>query len=114
MDLTVTELAQQRLSALMQEQDVTAQAIRVFAQAGGCGCSGPQFGMGLDEPQATDSIVEFGGLKFIADPTSAQALEGASIDYVDDVMQQGFSIEAPKAAELMGGGGACGCGGGGH
>ena len=114
MNLTVTDLAQEKLSALMQENDAPAQAIRVFAQGGGCACSGPQFGMGLDDPQATDSLVEFGTLKFIADPASAQALEGASIDYVDDVMQQGFSIEAPNAAELMGaGGGGCGCGGGG-
>ena len=115
MNLTVTDLAQEKLSALMQENDAPEQAIRVFAQGGGCACSGPQFGMGLDDPQATDSLVEFGTLKFIADPSSAAALEGASIDYVDDVMQQGFSIEAPNAAELMGagGGGGCGCGGGG-
>ncbi len=115
MNLTVTELAQQRLSTLIEEHDAGAQAIRVFAQGGGCACSGPSFGMGLDDPQATDTVVEFGTLKFIADPTAAQALEGASIDYVEDVMQQGFSIEAPNAAEILGGesGGGCGCGGGG-
>jgi iron-sulfur cluster assembly accessory protein len=113
MNLTVTDVAQQRLSTLIDEHDSGAQAIRVFAQAGGCGCSGPSFGMGLDDPQATDAVIEFGTLKFIADPTAAQALEGASIDYVEDVMQQGFSIEAPNAAEILGGGGACGCGGGG-
>ncbi len=113
MNLTVTDLAQERLSGLIEGQEEEAQAIRVFAQSGGCGCSGPSFGMGLDNPQATDAVIEFGALKFIADPTAAQALEGASIDYVEDVMQQGFSIEAPNAAEILGGGGACGCGGGG-
>lgn len=114
MNLTVTDLAQQRLSSLIEEHDASAQAIRVFAQAGGCGCSGPAFGMGLDDPQATDAVIELGTLKFIADPTAAQALEGASIDYIEDVMQQGFSIEAPNAASVLGGGGACGCGGGAH
>ncbi len=114
MDLTVTDLAQERLSALIAEQDASNQAIRVFAQSGGCGCAGPQFGMGLDDPQATDSIIEFSGLKFIADPNAAEALEGASIDFVDDVMQQGFSIQAPNAATVLGAGGACGCGGGAH
>lgn len=113
MNLTVTDVAQQRLSNLIDEHDSDAQAIRVFAQAGGCGCSGPSFGMGLDDPQATDAVIEFGTLKFIADPTAAQALDGASIDYIEDVMQQGFSIEAPNAADILGGGGACGCGGGG-
>ena len=110
MNLTVTELAQAKLSDLINDHDASDQAIRVFAQSGGCGCSGPQFGMGLDNPQETDSIVEFGSLKFIADTATAEALEDASIDYIDDVMQQGFSIEAPKAAEILGGGGSCGCG----
>ena len=114
MNLTVTDAAQQHLSSLLEERDEAPQAIRVFAQGGGCGCSGPSLGMGLDDPQATDAVVEFGTLKFIADPTISQALEGASIDYVEDVMQQGFSIEAPNAAEILGGGGTCGCGGGGH
>ena len=114
MNLTVTDLAQQRLSTLIEEHDSDAQAIRVFAQAGGCGCSGPSFGMGLDDPQATDAVIEFGTLKFIADPTAAQALDGASIDYIEDVMQQGFAIEAPNAADILGGGGTCGCGGGAH
>jgi iron-sulfur cluster assembly accessory protein len=114
MNLTVTDVARERLSGLIEDHESDAQAIRVFAQNGGCGCSGPSFGMGLDEPQATDAVIEFGTLKFIADPTAAQALEGASIDYVEDVMQQGFSIEAPNAADILGGGGACGCGGGAH
>jgi len=114
MNLTVTDIARQRLSTLISEHDAGAQAIRVFAQSGGCGCSGPSFGMGLDDPQATDAVIEFGTLKFIADPTAAQALEGASIDYIEDVMQQGFSISAPLAAEILGGGGTCGCGGGAH
>jgi len=114
MNLTITDLAQQKLSALIEGEDIGTKAIRVFAQGGGCACSGPGFGMGLDDAQATDAMIEFGGLKFIADPTSAAALDGASIDYIEDVMQQGFSIEAPNAAAILGGGGgACGCGGGG-
>ena len=36
--------------------------------------------------------------------------EDASIDYVEDVMQQGFSINAPNA---QAGGGGCACGSGG-
>jgi iron-sulfur cluster assembly accessory protein len=114
MNLTVTDLAQQRLSNLIEEHDAGARAIRVFAQSGGCGCSGPAFGMGLDDPQASDAVITFGTLKFIADPTTSEALEGASIDYIEDVMQQGFSIEAPNATAVFGGGGACGCGGGAH
>lgn len=112
MNLTVTDLAQERLSSLIGEQlKEQDKAIRVFIAQGGCGCSGPRFGMGLDDASAEDSVFELGTLKFVVDPASAPVLEDASIDYVDDVMQQGFQITAPNAAS---GGGGCGCGGGAH
>ncbi len=111
MNLTITDLAQQRLDTLVGEQmREQGKAIRVFMQQGGCGCSGPRFGMGLDDAAAEDAIVEFGTLKFIVDPMSATQLEDASIDYIQDVMQEGFQITAPNAQ----GGGSCGCGGGAH
>lgn len=113
MELTVTEIAQQRLSSLVDERKTSpAQGIRIFTQSGGCGCSGPSFGMGLDEPSGEDAVLTIGTLTFLVDPTSADILEGASIDYVDDVLQSGFAIDAPKAKEM--GGGSCGCGGGAH
>ena len=49
-------------------------------------------------------------LTFVVDPMSAPSLEDASIDYIEDVMQQGFSINAPNA-QASGGGCACGSGG---
>ena len=114
MELTVTDVAQERLATLVDERKTSpAQAIRIFTQSGGCGCSGPSFGMGLDEPSGEDAVITIGTLTFLVDPTSADILEGASIDYVDDVLQSGFAIDAPKAKEM--GGGSCGCGaGGGH
>ena len=111
MNLTVTDVAQERLSSLIGEQmREQNQAIRVFIAQGGCGCSGPRFGMGLDQPSDEDTVMEFGSLKFVVDPASAPVLEDASIDYIEDVMQQGFQITAPNAASS---GGGCGCGGGG-
>jgi iron-sulfur cluster assembly accessory protein len=109
MNLTVTDLAQQRLTTLLADRETNPkQAIRIFAQAGGCACSGPQFGMGLDEASGEDQVVQIGTLMFVVDPHSAPVLEGASIDYVDDVMRSGFAIEAPNAEAT---GGSCGCGG---
>ena len=54
------------------------------------------------------SVTNGPSLRFIVDPESAPSLVDAPIDYVEDVMQQGFSIEAPNA-QITGGG--CGCGG---
>ncbi|MEX2446520.1 MAG: iron-sulfur cluster assembly accessory protein [Dehalococcoidia bacterium] len=112
MNLIVTDIAQTRLTDLLGDRVATEeQGIRIFAQSGGgCACSGPRFGMGLDALGEQDSVFKVGELTFIVDPDSAPVLEDASIDYVEDVMQQGFSITAPNAAAA--GGGACGCGGG--
>jgi iron-sulfur cluster insertion protein len=110
-NLTVTELAQERLSSLIGERArESGQSIRVFIAGGGCGCSGPRFGMGLDDATDEDTVITVGPLSFAVDPATAPVLDEASIDYIEDVMQQGFSITAPNAAT----GGGCGCGGGGH
>ena len=109
MNLTVTELARTRLTDLLGERlAAPEQGIRIFAQGGGCACSGARFGMGLDAVAEEDAVVRVGALTFIVDAASVPVLEDASIDYVEDVMQQGFSITAPNAAT---GGGGCGCGG---
>lgn len=111
-NITVTDIAQTRLTDLLGEKATAPdQAIRIFSAAGGCGCSGPRFGMGLDEVSDQDSVVKVGVLTFVVDPESADSLEDASIDYIEDVMQQGFSITAPNAVSA---GGGCGCGAGGH
>jgi len=117
MNLTVTSVAQERLASLIGEREAD-QGIRVFVQAGGGGCGGgaPRFGMGLDTASPDDAVIRVGKLRFLVDPASATTLEDASIDYVEDVMQQGFSITAPNAmgAPVAGGCGSGGCACGGH
>ncbi len=110
--MTVSDIAAERLSAIAEEQGLTEdQGLRLFTRSGGCACSGPSFGMAIDSAEATDSILFVSGIRFIVDPDSAGTLEGASIDYIDDVMQSGFTIEAPNAQQGSGGGCGGGCGG---
>ena len=72
--------------------------------AGG-GCSGYQYGMALARSTEEDDIVlEQGGVRIVVDPESAQYLDGAEIDYVDEVMKSGFSIYNPNATK------SCACG----
>ena len=108
MTVTVSELASEKLDTIVAEQltDDT-QGVRIYARSGGCGCSGMSFGMGIDIPKPEDSVMLVGGIRIIVDPMTATNLEGASIDYVDEVQQQGFVIEAPNAKQA---GGSCGCG----
>ena len=110
LNLIVTDIAQTRLHDLVGAKAAESnQAIRIFAQGGGCGCSGASFGMGLDAATDEDAVITVGPLTFIVDPMSVPALEDASIDYIEDVMQQGFAITAPNATSMAGAG--CGCGG---
>ena len=49
-------------------------------------------------------IADFGGVKLTVDRMSAPYIEGASIDFVDTIEKQGFTIDNPNAQ------GSCACG----
>jgi iron-sulfur cluster assembly accessory protein len=100
-------------SAAMVVRDLLKQrnldesyGLRVFIS--GQGCSGYQYGMGLEnKPGEKDTVFESEGLKVIVDEGSLQFMGGASITYIDDERGKGFLVENPNAAP------ACSCDGGG-
>jgi Fe/S biogenesis protein NfuA len=49
---------------------------------------------GQEQPE--DIIVPVEGFDIYIDPQSAQYLENATLDYVDNIMSSGFKIDAPK------------------
>ena len=64
--------------------------------------------MMLDEQHEGDTIVEIQGINFLVDADSVPYLEGAEVDYSDELVGRGFRINAANT----GTGGGCGCGGG--
>jgi iron-sulfur cluster assembly protein len=100
--LTVTDSAVQQLQTLVHEQDDQTKGLRIFVEKGGC--AGMQYGMALDHAQQGDEVFEREGVKVIVDPESAGYLEGATIDYSDDLAGAGFRIKNPNAVR------SCGCG----
>ncbi len=101
--LTITESAANHLTSLLQSRNMPNHALRVFV--GGGGCSGLQYGMTFVEtPGDFDQVIEMHGIRLVVDPTSAMYLEGAKIDFVDNLMGGGFRIENPQAVST------CGCG----
>ena len=101
--ITLTDGAIQRVRALIQEKQVPGAALRVYVSGGGC--SGMQYGMGLEpEPRATDIQYQFDDVQVVVDPNSMGYLSGMNIDYVDDLMGGGFKIDNPQAVS------SCGCG----
>ncbi len=101
--VTITDAAVEKAKALLEARDLPEGALRVFVAGGGC--SGYQYGMALARSTEEDDLVlERGGVRIVVDPESAQYLDGAEIDYVDEVMKSGFSIYNPNATK------SCACG----
>jgi iron-sulfur cluster assembly protein len=101
--VSISEKAASKAKALLEARELPAGALRVFVAGGGC--SGYQYGMALARNTEEDDIVlEQLGVRIVVDPESARYLQGAEIDYVEDVMKSGFSIFNPNAAK------SCACG----
>ena len=101
--ITLTATAAEKLGGIMEQKGMKdSHALRVFVKGGGCG--GMQYGMTFDTERDGDEIYEQHGMKVLVDPTSLFYIEGASIDYIDNLMGGGFHIENPQAVS------SCGCG----
>ena len=100
--VTVTESAAAKLKDLMAKEGVQEQALRVRVVGGGC--SGYQYELAFDTPQAGDRVIEQSGVKVVIDPKSLLFLTGSEIDFVDGLYGAGFTIKNPNAK------GSCGCG----
>ena len=108
MMITISESASAKVKELLETEGKTEHALRVFVR--GMSCSGPAYGMALDnEPRPDDTVAEQNGVKILIDPQSAPYLEGVQVDYVDSLMGKGFTVVNPNAQAAAGGGG---CGGG--
>lgn len=102
--ITLTETAAQKLGVILDQKGVKdTHALRVFVKGGGCG--GMQYGMTFDDNvQESDEVYTQHGMRVVVDPTSMFYINGASIDYIDNLMGGGFHIENPNAVS------SCGCG----
>lgn len=101
--ITLTENAISKLRDLFAEENNPSLKLRTFVQGGGC--SGMQYGFTFDEDQNEDDFdFNFDGVPVLVDSMSAQYLQGATIDYKEDLMGASFSIDNPNAETT------CGCG----
>ena len=104
--LEVTSPALEKLKEVMQEQGKDNAGLRVIAVPGENG--GVQDMMTMEkETQKDDTVLDMEGVQFLMDSDSAPFLDGATIDYVEDLTRVGFVINNPMYA-----GGGCGCGNG--
>lgn len=101
--IQITETAKQRIVELLNEENNPDLKLRTFVQGGGC--SGFSYGFTFDEDQAEDDWeLPIGEFKVLIDSMSMQYLQGAEIDYKEDLNGSSFSIKNPNATTT------CGCG----
>ena len=101
--ILLTETASSKVAALLAQEGREDLSLRVAVQPGGC--SGLRYQLFFDDRSLDGDIVkEFGTVKVVTDRMSAPYLLGATIDFVDTIQQQGFTIDNPNA------GGSCACG----
>ena len=101
--ITLTDSAATKVRQLIDAEGDEALALRVAVRPGGC--SGFAYEMFFDTDVASDDLTtEFGGVRVVVDPSSAQLLTGATLDYKDGLQNAGFSIDNPNATR------SCGCG----
>lgn len=101
--IQITSQAQEKILEIIQEENDPNIKLRVFVQGGGC--SGLQYGFILDDEQNEEDFeIELGSVKIVVDSMSSQYLQGAEIDYSDDITGAHFKIKNPNAQST------CGCG----
>ena len=101
--ISLTPVAADKVAALLQQEGRDDLALRVAVQPGGC--SGLRYQLYFDDRALEgDTITTFGSVKVVTDKMSTPYLMGASIDFVDTIQKQGFTIDNPNAQ------GSCACG----
>ena len=101
--VVLTDAAASKAKSLLDQEGRDDLALRIAVQPGGC--SGLRYQLFFDERQLDgDTVTDFGGVNVVVDRMSTPYLGGATIDFVDTIEKQGFTIDNPNAT------GSCACG----
>ena len=101
--VVLTDGAAAKVKGLLEQEGRDDLRLRIAVQPGGC--SGLRYSLFFDERSIDgDQVTDFGGVEVVVDRMSAPYLKGASIDFVDTIEKQGFTIDNPNAT------GSCACG----
>lgn len=109
MSILITDRAKSEIKRIVEEQkndnnNDRKQYLRVRVVGGGC--SGFQYKLTMDEEinEKIDELYEINEVSVIVDKRSMMYINGATIDYLDDMNERGFKVVNPSAKST------CGCG----
>ena len=101
--ITLTDNAASKVKDLIEAEGEPNLALRVAVRPGGC--SGFSYEMFFDtDVAADDNLTDIAGVRVVVDASSAELLQGATLDYKDGLQGAGFAIDNPNAQR------SCGCG----
>jgi iron-sulfur cluster assembly accessory protein len=101
--IILTDVAAQKVKALLEQEGRDDLRLRIAVQPGGC--SGLRYQLFFDERSLDGDIVcEFDGVEVVVDRMSGPYLTGATIGYDDGLNAKGFTIDNPNAQN------SCACG----
>ena len=99
----LTDSAAVKARTLLEQEGRDDMHLRIAVQPGGC--AGLRYQLFFDDRSLDGDLVkDFSGITLAVDRMSAPYVQGASIDFVDTIEKQGFTIDNPNA------GGSCACG----
>lgn len=95
--IIIEDSAREKILAMLNAEGKAQSALRV--RITGRGASGYQHKLSLVEPgyeKAEDILSEHDGIRVLVDPKTATNIEGARIEFVDDLYGGGFKVSNPN------------------
>jgi Fe-S cluster assembly iron-binding protein IscA len=106
--ITVTPLAQERLSQFLTENK-TIRHVRVFLPSAGCGGQG-QLSLTVDDPQDSDYTATVGDIIYSINKNLQEQTGKVVIDFKVDGQDSGFIVDPEKILPALDSDcGGCGC-----
>ena len=95
--VTLTDAAAAKAKSLLDQEGRDDLALRIAVQPGGC--AGLRYNLFFDDRSLDGDLTgDFGGVTLTVDRMSAPYVQGATIDFVDTIEKQGFTIDNPNAS----------------
>lgn len=100
--ISLTEAAAKKVKQTLQRRG-HGEGIRLGVKT--TGCSGLAYVLEyVDNPQPEDQCIDCNGCKIFVDPKSCVYLQGLTVDYVRQGLNEGFEFKNPNERDR------CGCG----
>ncbi|WP_182201571.1 HesB/IscA family protein [Paraliobacillus salinarum] len=104
MALIITDNARAQIEEMMKEEDQETVRLRFGVKGGGCSGLSYSLGFDYDVNEELDAKEEINGIPVTIFKQDIPIIEGTTIDFKQNMMGGGFTIDNPNAIV------SCGCG----